>query len=143
VKRPVFLVLGGIILFACLGCVGILALTGAIGGVLTTAIGPSNQVAEQFMTALRDGDWTKANALCDPALQQQVGGASGLQRLVSAGQARPTAWSFSHRNVTGDRAAFSGTGKVASGKNASVDLGLVKTGGDWKINSFNITPVGG
>ncbi len=70
-------------------------------------------------------------------MQQKLGGALGLRRLVESGKAQPSKWSFTSRNVNDDEGELQGTATLAGGE-GTVTLELVKVGSDWKIIAFSL-----
>ena len=129
------LIIGAVVVMLCVCAFAAIIGIAILGGVGLTQ--PSADVGEKFMTALKAGDYDSANGLCHPALQQKVGGAAGLKRLVESGKAQPSKWSFSSRNVNNDEATLEGTVTMAGGE-GTVKLDLVKVGNDWKIIAFNL-----
>lgn len=126
---------GACILCSCIGLV-IMAATGGLAAFGLT--GPAAEVGESFMAALRDGDYTTAYNLCDPALQVELGSVEGLQSLVEAGSATPASWSFSSRQVNGNNATLSGDMTFENGQSGQVDLTLINSDGSWLLTSFNL-----
>ncbi|CAG0956950.1 hypothetical protein ANRL3_00617 [Anaerolineae bacterium] len=134
-KMKTILIIGGIGVLLCVCLFVVIIGIAVVGGLGMTQ--PTADVGEKFMTALKTGDYDTAYGLCHPALQQKLGGASGLKRLVESGKAQPSKWNFSSRNVNNDEGTLEGTVTMAGGE-GTVKLELVKVGSDWKIVSFNL-----
>lgn len=135
-NKKVVVVIAVVAVVLCLVLVGIGAVIGF--GVLG-ATQPAADTGEKFMQALKAGDYAAANALCLPALQQKVGNAQGLKRIVESGKAQPTTWTFTSREVNNDQAQLQGAVAMQGGE-GTVTLDLLKVGSDWKVSAFNLTP---
>ena len=125
-----------------LGCGGFLAL-GAIFVVLLVtfvlkATQPAVDAGDAFLGDLRRGDYAAANARAVPALQKDVGGTAGLEKIVVSGHARPKSWSFSSRNVNGSTAHLAGTATFTDGAEGPVSLDFEEVGGSWKLTRFRL-----
>ncbi|MFN8532521.1 MAG: hypothetical protein U0556_03140 [Dehalococcoidia bacterium] len=137
------LLIGGgcAVLLLCVVCVGGFFAIGGLTAVgLGAAFGPVDTVSNDFLSAMRDGNWQKAYGMMDPALQREVGNVNQFQQLVTRGQAEPATWSFSSRNINNGVATWSGTGTFKSGKSGTVELELRQSGSDWKVISFDLQP---
>jgi Domain of unknown function (DUF4864) len=91
------------------------------------------------MQSLKSGDYATAYALCHPALQQQLGSAQNLQRMVENGKARPISWSFTSRNIENNQGHMEGTVTMQGGTGI-VTLDLAQSNGEWKVLAFNLEP---
>ena len=135
-NQKILLLLAAIALGFCL-CVIVMA-----AGVFLFASGltqPAATVGEEFMTALKDGDYQKAFSLCSPALQRELGGnATGLERLIKNGRVEPTAWTFSSRNVQNNEAELTGTATFTGNRQGTVRVTLGQAGGKWQVIGFNL-----
>lgn len=135
-RRTMYLIgglVGACILCSCIGLIAMMA-TGGLAALGLT--GPSAEVGESFMAALRDRDYNTAYNLCDPALQAELGGVEGLQTLVEGGSATPSTWSFTSREVSGNTATLSGSMTFENGNSGQVDLTLANSGSSWLLTSF-------
>lgn len=121
----------------------VLALTISGCGALKTAQA-FTKVGNDFMTALRDGNYETAYSLLHPDLQKVIGAAADLQKGCEDNAAQPKDWSFSSVNTTTDAdkattAKLEGNVTYQDGKTGVVTLELVQDGDVWKIISFNLT----
>jgi hypothetical protein len=127
--------------FLVIGCVGLLALCLIVGGLaFALGFGLTQGVAtvgDDFMAALRDGNYAKAYGLCDPALQTKLGGESQLKAMIENNNVKPTAWNFSSRNINNADGLIEGSVTMAGNRQGSLRLELIKSGNDWKIIGFN------
>jgi hypothetical protein len=125
-----------------LGCGGALVLIVAFVVVLVTFVfgvtQPVVDAGDRFLGDLKRADYAAAVAMSTPALQAEVGGATGLQRRVESGHARPTSWSFSSRNMNNQSGHVSGTAKFADGGEGPVELQLEQSGGHWLVSGFKL-----
>lgn len=120
----------------------VLSLTLSACGVLETAQA-FTKVGNDFMTALKGGDYETAYSLFHPNLQQEVGAAADLQVMIESNAAQPKDWSFSSVNTTTDAdqvttAKLDGNVTYQDGKSGVVTIELVQDGEVWKIISFNL-----
>ncbi len=139
-NRKTLIIIAGAIIGVCLCCVvvfGAIAFTGVLGGLGLTQ--PVADVGEKFMQSLKAGDYATAYAQLTPALQKKIGTAQDLRRMVESGQAKPSKWSFTTRNMENDEGHLEGSVSMQGG-DGTVTLDLVKSGSDWKINAFNLEP---
>ncbi len=133
-KRTV-LIVAAVAAALCLCCFVAIIGFSIVGGLGLTQ--PAADVGEKFMQSLKTGDYDTAFALCHPSLQQKLGNAQGLKRLIENGKAQPTIWSFTSRNVDNDQAHLEGTVTML-GAEGTVTLDLVKLESDWKVIGFNL-----
>ncbi|MDQ6693387.1 MAG: zinc ribbon domain-containing protein, partial [Chloroflexota bacterium] len=113
---PCFII-GGIALALILLCgAGVIGL----GLFVVNATQPVASAGDAYMTALRDGDYSKAFNLSAPALQQEATNAQGLQSALSSKQ--PATWSFTSRNISNGTGTLSGTTTYKTGSNGTVDM---------------------
>jgi len=132
-KKVILIIVGvGALLCVC-------AIVGVVlfGGAIFATTQPAVDVGDKFMQALKDENYDAAFATFHPALQQKVGNAQGLKRLIENGKAHPTKWGFSSRNVNNDSASLEGTVSMTGGEGV-LSIELLKTADSWKITSFNL-----
>lgn len=101
------------------------------------------KTGNDFMSALRDGEYDTAYALMHPDLQQEVGTVTDLQGMMEDNAAQPKDWSFSSVNATTNAdqvttATMEGSVNYQDGKSGVVTLELVQDGETWTIISFNL-----
>lgn len=136
-NKKVLLIIGGVLAVLC--CIGII-IAAAVGGL--AAFGITQQpasVGDSFMGALKDGDYNKAYGLCTEDLQGELGGAQDLRALIEDADVRPTKWSFTSRNVSGDEAELTGDVTFTNNREGTVELVLFKIDGNWRVAGFNLT----
>lgn len=133
-RRNIILIAAAVVGVCLCLCIAIFGVA-FIGGFLGTQ--PVADLGEKFMQSLKSGDYATAYALCHPSLQQKLGSAQGLQRLVENGKARPSSWSFSSRNIESDQGHMEGTVTMQGG-DGTVSLDFAKSGNDWKIIGFDL-----
>ena len=134
-NRKVLVIIGGVILVLCLMCVCIIGVAFALG-VLGTQ--PAATAGEDFMAALKKGDYNQAYNLCAPALQRELGSARNLETRIKNGKVEPTGWTFTSRNVNNDTGQLDGTVTFTGNREGNVRLVLTQVGGQWKISGFNL-----
>ena len=101
------------------------------------------RVGNDFMTALKDGDYEAAYAFFHPGLQENFGTVEDLKKGVEDNAVRPKDWSFSSVNATTDAdkvttAKMEGSVTYQDGGTGAVTLEMVQVDADWKIISFNL-----
>jgi hypothetical protein len=118
------------------------ALLGTVG-LMAGEVRPAREVAEQFLSALRDERWEDAYARCAPSFQRRLGGPEELARR-HGGDRRPVEWSFPRWSVevkNGIRQAhLEGTLTTASGERFAFSIELrarsVESGEVWEVSAF-------
>lgn len=123
--KIVLVVLGGLMVFGV-----------ALFLILRTALGPVTEAGDNFMGALRDGNYPQAYALAAPDLQQTLGSAERLG--ATTGAYRPLQWSWSTRSVRNGYGKLGGSATYQSGNNGTAELRLVKVDGQWRVNAFRL-----
>ncbi len=97
---------------------------------------PVVNAGEAYMTALRDGNYTRAFEMSDSALQQEVGDAEGLQAAL--GERQLASWSFTSRAINNAQGTLSGTTSYTNGETGTVDMVLTQAGNDWKVSGITL-----
>jgi len=133
--NKILLLVVGVLLVLCLACVGVIALA-AVFGIGATQ--PIAEAGDEFMTALKNEDYTRAYSLCTPALQQELKNPQGLANIIRNGRVLPTRWSYSSRNVSGDQGELEGTVTFVGNREGTLELVLAQVGGTWKIAGFHL-----
>lgn len=138
--RNIIIGLVALLALCVCGCGAVFVLTGgAIANVFTQVAAPSATGVE-FLTDLAASDYTKAYALCTPALQRTLGSPAALGKRVSDANAMPTSWSLGNASLNNDRLELSGTAVYSGGRQGTVSLVIVKVANEWKVDAFNLTP---
>jgi hypothetical protein len=105
---------------------------------LACSVSDSSTAAGDFMSALKDGDYTKAYDMCGADLQKELGSAQGLKKFIESGNFQPVSWNFTSTNVNNDRADVRGD-VVLGSDNRTMNLTLVlsNASGSWKVIGVN------
>jgi len=123
--------------------VGVALAVALAGCGLVEDVQDARQVGNDFMTALKEGDYEAAYALFVVDLQQEVGSVANLTSMIEDNQAQPSEWSFSSFNVTTkedmDEASLEGPVTYQDGREGGVELEMVKLDDTWQLVSFNLT----
>jgi len=103
---------------------------------------PVVKAGDEFMTALKTRDFTKAYALCTSDLQREIGSESGMVALVQdqAQDRRPSNWNWTGRSLRNGVGKLDGSVTFSDGKPGTAHLVLQQVGNDWKIESFRLNP---
>jgi hypothetical protein len=126
--------LGALAAVIIIGISGIVLLVNALTQPVVDA-------GDNFMTALKTGNYAQAYDLSSPALQKELGSVARLATL--ADNYRPARWNWTSRSIRNGVGALYGSMTYADGKPGSVHLQLTQVGNDWKIVAFQLTPTGG
>ncbi len=138
-KKTLLIVGGGCAagLLLCLCLFGAAMALGLLGGIGLTQ--PVADVGENFMQALKAGNYDAAYGLCHANLQSKIGSARNLKSMVEGGKAQPLKWTFTSRNIENDQGSMEGSVTMTSGE-GTVTIELAKAGDDWKIIAFDLQP---
>jgi hypothetical protein len=124
------------------GCGGMLLL--GVGFVVVLVLfvfgvtQPVVDASDRFMGDLKRADYVAAARMSTPALQAEIGGAAGLQRMVESGHARPKSWSYSSRNLQNGTGHVAGTAVFVDGGSGPVQITLEDHGGAWQVSAFKL-----
>ncbi|MGB1287202.1 MAG: hypothetical protein ACPG7F_11755 [Aggregatilineales bacterium] len=86
--------------------------------------------ANEFMLALRDGDFDMAFAMASPTTQSEWQSPSYLQEFVD----RPEDWTFNNFSVQNDTGQVSGTVQFADETSTAIMI-LLRNEGGWQITN--------
>jgi len=134
-NKKMLLIIAGAVLVLCLVCVGVIVLSVGLGAGLTQ---PIANVGDEFMTALKNEDYTRAYNLCAPSLQQELRNPQNLANLIRNARVQPTQWSYTSRNVSNDQGQLDGSVTFVGNREGTLQLVLTQIGGTWKIAGFNL-----
>jgi len=134
-NKKMLLIIAGAVLVLCLVCVGVIVLSVGLGVGLTQ---PIANVGDEFMTALKNEDYTRAYNLCAPSLQQELRNPQNLANLIRNARVQPTQWSYTSRNVSNDQGQLDGSVTFVGNREGTLQLVLTQIGGTWKIAGFNL-----
>jgi hypothetical protein len=99
---------------------------------------PVVTVGDDFMTALKTGDYAHAYALCSPDLQEELGSASALGTMAQGYQ--PAQWNWSSRSIRNGVGRLDGSFTYVGGKSGTAHLTLASVDNGWRITSFRLNP---
>lgn len=133
-NKKIFLLIAILALLALGACVLLVGM-GVFAGLSATK--PVADVGNAFMAALKDGDYARAYGLCSADLQSELGGAEALQALIEEGNAQPTAWKITSRNVSNDQGQLEGTVTFTGDRSGSLSIILARADKTWKIAGFD------
>lgn len=103
-----------------------------------------NQTGNDFMTAMKEADYTAGYDLFGQELQQKVGAVEDLQTMIEENKAQPSEWTFSSWNLSTDEnknntATVEGSVTYQDGRQGTVKLELIKVSEAWKVMSFDLS----
>lgn len=130
--RKILLAVGALIgscgLFVCLLFAGVMYAT---RGVATAG--------NDFMTALREDQYSLAYNMLHPGLQSEFDGHTQFEAYFLERGIRVETWRFSNRSVNNSEGELSGM-VVAGERRGSVRLSLIYEDERWMIAGFNFRP---
>ena len=110
------------------------------GGIIAGVMGltqPVVDAGDNFMTALRDGNYQQAYDLCTPTVQQELGSPEALGELI--GENRPTEWNFTSRNISNDLGTLTGTATFQGLGQRPIEMEFRQVDGAWRVSYFDFT----
>jgi len=117
--------------------VGALALLGAIlYFILSSVLTPIVASGDDFMTALKNGDYERAYSLTTPSLRQELGNSQQMAQNVAA--YRPEGWSWSQRRMRNGIGMLVGQATYQSGRTGAVRLTLHQVDDQWRIAAYSL-----
>ncbi len=132
------LLIAGLAAVLCIG--GFVAIL-AIGGLAAVGMTqPATQAADNFMAALRAGDYNQAFNLCSPELQNELKDVQGLEAMIKSNSVQPATWNFTSRNVNNGTAEMQGNVTFAgtTSHTGTVSLILNRVGSNWQVAGFDL-----
>ena len=99
---------------------------------------PVVDAGDNFMAALKQGDFPRAYALATPELQRELGSPDDFAGL--AGRGRPADWGWSSRSIRNSTGRVSGAYTALDGRRGRAELVLRKVDGAWRITAFRFSP---
>lgn len=115
---------------------GVAALGLALYLILSWALGPMIEAGDEFMTALKGGEFQRAHGLATPALQREVGDAQRWGASIGAYQ--PAEWSWSQRSVRNGVGRLEGSVTYRGGNAGQARLQLHQVDGQWRIAAYSL-----
>jgi hypothetical protein len=116
---------------------GALALLGAVlYFILSSVLTPIVASGDEFMTALKNGDYERARSLTTPALREELGSAQQLAQTASG--YRPDSWSWGQRRMRNGVGLLDGSTIYQGGRIGTVRLTLNEVDGQWRVASFSL-----
>lgn len=99
---------------------------------------PVASAGDDFMSALKTGDFAHAYALCSPDLQKELGSASALGTMAQGYQ--PARWNWTSRSVRNGVGRLDGSFTYTGGKSGTVHITLTSINNSWRITGFSLNP---
>jgi hypothetical protein len=133
------LIIIGVLALACVVCV-VVAFVATGGAILAifNAAQPIVTTSNDFMTALRDGNYNAAYGLLSPSLQNEIGGsADALRQFIESNNVKPLSWNFTSFNISGGNGEVSGGVTFTGNRQGTGSLVLSQTGSQWKVAGIN------
>ena len=132
--RWVWIVLG---IFVAVSIVGVALLTLGVGFAVSTYGGPSI-ASDQYYTALRDQNYTRAYSYLGAHLKTVYSQEAFTQMAQERDAAEGRVSHYSYANVpTGDLAYVTLTVTRANGTTYTVNLEMRQEGGAWRVTAFD------
>ena len=101
------------------------------------------EAGDDFMNALKDGNYQTAYNMFSDDLKADVGGVENFQTsylsLSPELRVDPESWSFSSRNIENDQGELSGEVTMKDGTKADVSLIFNKNGDEWELIGYEFS----
>jgi hypothetical protein len=94
------------------------------------------QAGEQFLRELGDGQYDQAHAHLSPRAREVISRERLAARAKALRLSRVASFSWSTRNVSGERGELEGTATLANGEVVPIALELAKTTQGWGVSSI-------
>ncbi len=118
-------------------CICVVIVVGAVGmGFIFT--GAPTQAGDNFMAALRDGNYQAAYDLMVPELQDNIGTIADFKAQFEEGGVTVQSWTFNQRSTSGNTAELSGSFTTEDGEEGSVYLKLTKQDDTWLLYEYSL-----
>lgn len=105
-------------------------------GILHALLAPVTEVADTFMTSMRDEDYYEAFNQLSYNLKSQSENPQRLESLVLEYTAEPDAWNFTNRSVENNYGELSGNVRLKNGEQISIWIRLQMEDGIWRVTYF-------
>jgi pimeloyl-ACP methyl ester carboxylesterase len=99
----------------------------------------ATQVADEFLTALSEGDYGRAFELLAPSLQDDLGSAADLQEWSQSNGIELVEWSLPQRDLVDDTVEVFGIGTFAGDQQTSIDIVMLQVDGEWLVAGFHFS----
>jgi hypothetical protein len=135
--------------FFAIGCLLVIACIALTAVVIYTVGGPMITAGHNFMTALKNDDYSTAYTLSSTSLRSELKNADNLQEMIESNTVQPAEWAFTQGGYDNGIWYVNGTvtligeptGSVAAGQRAGyVQLLFTQEDNQWKIVGFTLTP---
>jgi hypothetical protein len=135
-KKIIFIIVGvvGLICVACIGLVVVL------GGVILSATQGIADASDDYLEALKQGDYATAYDLSAPVLQADFGSVEGVQSFVAQNNFVPESWNFNNRSVVNNTGTLIGTITLQNGTVLDAEMYFQEIDGDWLVTGFDTNP---
>ncbi len=118
------------------------AFMGIVFGLVVFATSGASDTIDEFLAAVRKGDYAAAHALTAEQMQAATP-LDALERFAKAnGFDKVTESSWSSRSMTGDQATFEGMLTTGTGGKLPVKFELVRENDAWRILSVDVSSAG-
>lgn len=131
-KSAIFVVIAAIVISLVM-CVGI---AGAVVVLVFKLLEPVSEAGNEFMNAIRDGDYQDVYALVDDRLKSTVEDATRLESIVLEYDAQPESWNFNSQRIENNFGEIEGTVTLEDGRTVPLMIQFVQSDGVWRITYF-------
>lgn len=114
-------------------CVGI---AGAVVVLVFKLLEPVSEAGNEFMNAIRDGDYQDVYALVDDRLKSVVEDTTRLESIVLEYDAQPESWNFNSQSIKNNFGEIEGTVTLEDGRTTPLLIQFVQLDGVWRVTYF-------
>ena len=128
------LIVIGVIGLACVACIGFVVV---VGGAVFFATQGIADASDEYLEAIKHGDYATAFELSAPNVQQELGSAEGMQQFVNETGFFVESWNFNNRSVENNTGTLTGTVTLQNGVVVNTEMNFQKFDGDWRVTGLN------
>jgi hypothetical protein len=97
------------------------------------------QIADAYLTALKNADFESAYALCDTSLRRNIGNSLNLQVEIEGYHIQPLNWQYGATNTSDAQAELHGKMTFKDNGEGTFDLTLTEYKEGWKVSKYTLT----
>ena len=135
-NRRILLIGCGVVALGCVACIGLFAVIG--GGIFFLTQDIAN-ASDEYLEALKQGDYQTAYDLSAPNVQNELGGVEGLQQFVNQTGFMPDSWNFNNRSIENNTGQLIGVVTLQNGTIVNTTMNFQKIDGDWRVTGLDFS----
>jgi hypothetical protein len=135
--KKIILIIVGVVGLVCVACIGLVVV---LSGVILSATQGIADASDDYLEALKQGDYATAYDLSAPVLRADFGSVEGLQSFVAQNNFVPESWNFNSRSVVNNTGTLTGTITLQNGTVVNTEMYFQKIDDDWLVTGFDTNP---